>query len=215
MNSFLFWRHFPRARDIHIVVKSNSAVVDNDTALAKEEDSKIADEVFKPEVDRTNEPFLEDGFAEEYDAFYMSEPCNKQETDEWVHSGGALARDYETFGDKAPDNLFHIKIPFIDVTELDFETVMDGNRASFVSGGFGDIFQARLSTMEEEVIVKIVKNMTFEDIRETRIQTYLMTSVCVPRLFGIIGGPEKPETMIIQQLCAKGKQFSCIYIIDC
>ena len=75
---------------------------------------------------------------------------------------------------------------------------MDGNRAIFVSGGFGDIFQARLSTTEEEIIMKIAKNMTFEDIRETRIQTYLMTSVCVPRLFRIIGGTEKPETMIIQ-----------------
>ena len=106
MDSFLFWRHFPRARDTHIVVKSNSAVVDNVTALAKEKDSKIADEIFKPDVDTSNEPFLEDGFAEEYDAFYMSEPCNKQETDEWVHSDGALAKDYQTFDDQVPDNLF-------------------------------------------------------------------------------------------------------------
>ena len=60
-----------------------------------------------------------------------------------------------------------------------------------------------MSTTEEEVIVKIVKNMTFEDVlRETRIQTYLMTSVCVPMLLGIVGGPEKPETMIVQQICA-------------
>ena len=95
--------------------------------------------------------------AEEYDAFYMSEPCNKQEFDEWILSDGAKAKDYQTFNDKVPDNLFHIKVPSIDITELDLETDLDGNRAIFVSGGFGDIFQARLSTTEEEVIAQIVK----------------------------------------------------------
>ena len=92
--------------------------------------------------------------------------------------------------------------------ELDFETDLNGNRVIFISGGLDDIWQAHLSAMEEEVIVKIVKNMTFEDVlQETRIQTYLITSTCAPKL----RGPEKPEIMIVQQMCAKGKQVSLIY----
>ena len=151
-------------------------------------------------------------FTGEYDAFCMPEPCRKHEADQRVHSVGAKIRDYQNFDGQVPDNLLHIKIPSIDITELDFDTDMDGNRAVFVSGGFGDIFQARLSATEEEVIVKIVKNMTFEDVlRETRIQKYLMASVCVPLLHGIIGGPEHEETMIVQQLCAKGNSFQYLY----
>ena len=110
----------------------------------------------------------------------MSEPCNKQEANQWVHSKSA--RDYQTFDVQVPD-LLHIKIPSIDITELEFETDIDGNRAIFVSGWFGDICRARLSTTREEVIVKIVKNMKFEDIlRETRIQTYLMTKCLCSRV---------------------------------
>ena len=147
-------------------------------------------------------------FTGEYDAFCMPEPCRKHEADQRVHSVGAKIKDYQNFDGQVPDNLLHIKIPSIDITELDFDTDMDGNRAIFVSGGFGDIFQARLSATEEEVIVKVVKNMTFEDVlRETRIQKYLMASVCVPLLYGIIGGPGHEETMIVQQLCAKGNSF--------
>ena len=125
----------------------------------------------------------------------------------------AKAKDYQNFNNLVPDNLLHIKIPFIDVTELDFETDMDGNRVIIVSGGYGDICQASLSTTEEKVIVKIVKNMTFEDVlRETRIQAYLMSSVCVPVLLGIIGGPGHAETMIIQQMCAKGNNYIHVFI---
>ena len=71
--------------------------------------------------------------------------------------GGAKAKDFQNFDDQVPENLLHIKIPSIDITELDFEIDMDGNRAIFVSGGFGDMCQAHLSTTDEEVIVKIVK----------------------------------------------------------
>ena len=124
---------------------------------------------------------------------YLPKDKPIQESDEWIHSDSALAKDYQTFDDQVPDNLFHIKIPSIDTTEVAFKTHIDSNREICVSGGFGDIFQARLSTTGKEVIVKIVKNMTFEDIlRETRIQTYLLTSVCVPKLLGIIGGPDRP-----------------------
>ena len=147
-------------------------------------------------------------FAEEDDAFYLTEPFNKQEASQRVHSKCSKAMDYQSFNDQVPDNLLHIKISSIDITELDFKNDMDGNRAIFVSGGFGDIFQAGLSTTEEGVIVKIVKNMTFKDVlRETRIQTYLMTSVCVPKLLGLIGGPEDAVMMIVQQMCAKGNNF--------
>ena len=117
---------------------------------------------------------------------------------------GTKAKDYQNFDDRVPDNLLHIQIPIIHITELDFEKDIDGNRAIFVSGGVGDIFQARLSTTKEEVIEKIVKNMTHV-LRETRMQKYLMPSVCVPMLLGIVGGPEHVETMIVQQMCAKGK----------
>ena len=155
-------------------------------------------------------------FEEEYDAFCMPEPCSKHETDQRFHSEGAKARDYKNFADQVPDNLLHIMIPPIDMTEIVFEKDMDGNREILVSGGFGDICQAHLSSTEEEVIVKIVRNMTYEDVlRETRIQTYLTTSVCVPPLLGIVGGPEETETMIVQQMCAKGKLCSCIYTTDC
>ena len=171
----------------------------------------------------TSQHILEDkgvaaskSFAEEHDAFYISESCNKQESNQSVHSKGDKAKDYQTFDDHVPGNLLYIQIPFIYIKELDFKIDIDGNRAILVSGGCGDICLAHMSTTEEEVIVKIVKNMTFEDVlRETRIQTYLMTSVCVPLLLGIVGGPEKPETMIVQQMCSKGKHFSCIYITDC
>ena len=128
---------------------------------------------------------------------------------------GAKAKDYQKFNVQVPDNLLHIKIPFIDITELEFEKDMDGNRTILASGGFGDIFHASLSATGEEMVVKIVKNMTFDDVlRETRIQKYLMTSVSVPMLVGIIGGPDYAETMIVQQMCAKGKQFSRNYRTD-
>ena len=48
--------------------------------------------------------------------------------------------------------------------------------------------------------------MTYNDVlRETKIQTYLMTDGFVPKVLGIIGGPGHPETMIVQQMCSKGK----------
>ena len=55
----------------------------------------------------------------------MPEPCSEHETNGWVHSEGAKAKDYQIIDVQAPDNLLHIKIPIIDITELDFETDMD------------------------------------------------------------------------------------------
>ena len=280
-----FWRHFPPANETHIVWKSNTAIEDNGTAEAKEEDSKISHEMLTPGIETSNEIILDDGLynlsehpikaveanfkakhtkvekikdhrTKSYDAesndvrlvhTNLAEREDKgSESDEDTSKDvcttldkledkgtaapklfaeryakvkecvklkeGAKAKDYQNFDEQVPDNLLHIKIPSIDITEVDFETDMDGNRAIFVSGGFGDVCQAYLSTTEEEVIVKIVKNMTYEDVlRESRIQTYLMTRVSVPKLLGIIGGPEKQETMIVQQMCAKGNKFH-VYI---
>ena len=238
-HGFSFWRHLPRARDTHIVWKSDTPGVEIETATIQEEDSKITDEIHTPCTETTSEPSLDDvsytlsehptrtieAYSEHMDT-YVDIPGDSTENEEATRKDvctsldiledkgakakeGTRARDYQDFDDQVPNNLLHIKIPSMDIMELDFETDMDGNRAIFVSGGFGDICQAHLSTTEEEVIVKIVKNMTYEDVlRETRIQTYLMTSVCVPPLLGIIGGPDHAEMMIVQQMCAKGKQFS-------
>ena len=273
-HGFSFWRHFPRVRDTNIVCKSSKAVVQNDTTAAKEEDSKITNEIHTSGTETTSETILGDGsyslsepsakiieemhtnldtpgdqgteiydaetkdvyanLAEredngsESEAATSNEVCISLDTedkgaaasrlfaDEYAKAEeGAKAKDYENFNVKVPDNLLHIKIPFIEIIELEFEKDMDGNRAILGSGGFGDIFHASLSTTGEEMVVKIVKNMTFEDVlRETRIQKYLMTSVSVPMLVGIIGGPEHAETMIVQQMCAKGKQFSRNYTTD-
>ena len=270
-HGFSFWRHFPRVRDTYIVCKSNTAVEENDTTAAKEENSKIPNEIHASGTKAIRETILDDGsyslfehstkIVEDmhtnldipadqrtkiYDAETKDVYTNLAETenngseseeatskdvyisldtedkgaaaprsfaDEYAKAEeGAKAKDYQNFNVQVPDNLLHIKIPFIDITELEFEEDMDGNRAILVSGGFGDIVHASLSTTGEEMVVKIVKNMTFEDVlRETRIQKYLMTSVSVPMLVGIIGGPDYAETMIVQQMCAKGKQFSRNY----
>ena len=265
---------FPRVRDTNIVCKSNTAVLENDTTAAKEEDSKITNEIHTSGTVAISETILDDGsyslsehttkiiedmhtnldiaggqrtkiydaetkdvyanLAEREDNDSESEEATSKDVcttldtedkgaaasrsfaDEYAKAEeGTKAKDYQKFNVQVPDNLLHIKIPFIDITELEFEKDMDGNRAILVSGGFGDIFHASLSTTGEEMVVKIVKNMTFEDVlRETRIQKYLMTNVSVPMLVGIIGGPDYAETMIVQQMCAKGKQFSRNYTND-
>ena len=248
-HGFSFWRHFPRARDTHIIWKSYAPGVDNKTAATKEEESTIADEIHTPGKEKTSEPSPDEvsftvsehltRTAEANSAdmhTYVDIPGDGSENDEATRKDvctsldilenkgaaapesfveeyaktkeGTRSKDYQNFDDQVPDNLLHIKIASMDITELEFKTDVDGNRAIFVSGGFGDICQAHLLSTEEEVIVKIVKNMTYEDVlRETRIQTYLMTSVCVPPLLGIIGGPDRTEMMIVQQMCAKGKKI--------
>ena len=273
-HGFSFWRHFPRVRDTNIVCKSSTAVVENDTTAAKEEHSKITNEIHTSGTETTSETILDDGsyslseypskiiedmqtnldiqgdqrtkiyddetkdvyanLAERENNGSESEEATSKDVcisldtedkgaaalrsfaDEYAKAEeGAKAKDYQNFNVQVPDNLLHIQIPFMDITELEFEKDMEGNRAILGSGGFGDIFHASLTTTGEEMAVKIVKNMTFEDVlRETRIQKYLMTSVSVPMLVGIIGGPDYAETMIVQQMCANGKQFSCIYTTD-
>ena len=273
-HGFSFWRYFPRVRDTIIVCEGNTAVVENDTAAAKEENFKITNEIHTSGTEAVSETILDEGSyslsehstkiikdmhtnlnipADQRTKIYDAETkdvyanlAERDDNDSEIENAtgtdvrisldtedkgaaaprsfaseyakaeeGAKAKDYQKFNVQVPDNLLHIKIPFIDITELEFEKDMDGNRAILVSGGFGDIFHASLSTTGEEMVVKNVKNMTFEDVlRETRIQKYLMTSVSVPMLVGIIGGPDYAETMIVQQMCAKGKQFSRIYTTD-
>ena len=76
------------------------------------------------------------------------------------------------------------------------------------SGGFGDIYQARLVDTNETIIVKTIEDMDFEEIlRETRIQMYLMPGQYVPAMKGIIAVQGQPEIMILQQFCAGGKSI--------
>ena len=202
-NSFIFWQHFPRPRDVYEIAMSNTTGENIDTIATRLDGPKMTNDQQKPD----QEPVATglEG-AEGYESFHISEPYIDQKNNEWDHPKGTRNRDYQTFDGNVPDSLTDIKVPTIDITDIQFKTDMDGNWILFVSGGFGDIFQARLSTTEDEVIVKKVKNMTYNDVlRETEIQTYLMKDGFVPKMLGIIGGPGHPETMIVQQMCSKGK----------
>ena len=204
-NSFIFWQCFLHPRDINEITMSNTTGENIDTAATRLGDPKVTNDQQKP----GREPMatsLEVEGAEGYDSFDIAEPCIVQKNNEWDHPKGARDRDYQTFDGNVPDSLTDIQVPIIDITDIQFKSDTDGNRILFVSGGFGDIFQACLSTTDDEVIVKKVKNMTYNDVlRETKIQTYLMTGGFVPKMLGIIGGPGHPETMIVQQMCSKGK----------
>ena len=119
-----------------------------------------------------------------------------------------VAREYQMFGETVPDNLAHIYIPMKELSDIVFAESSDGEAIPYASGGFGDIFLARLTETLKSVIVKKVKNMKFVDvIRETKIQQYLMPGQYVPEVYGLIGGPGFPETMILQEFCADGKEI--------
>ena len=204
-NSFIFWKHFPRPRDVYGIAMSNTTGKNIDTAATRLGDPEVTNDQQKHDRQSVATGLEVEG-AEGYDSFDISEPCIVQKNNEWDHPKGTRDRDYQTFGGNVPDSLTDIQVPTIDITDIQFKTDTDGNRILFVSGGFGDIFQACLSTTEDEVIIKKVKNMTYNDVlRETKIQTYLMTDGFVPKMLGIIGGPGHPETMIVQQMCSKGK----------
>ena len=99
------------------------------------------------------------------------------------HPKSTRGKDYQIFDEKVPNGLMYIQVPSIDITDIQCKTDMDGNTILFVSGGFGDIFQTRLSIKGEEVIVKKVKYMKYKDVlRETKIQIYLMTNGLVPKM---------------------------------
>ena len=206
-NSYTFWQQFPRQRDVYELPTNNTTGDNSDTATARLDDPKVTDAHHKPdrELIATN---LEVEESEEYDSFDILEPCIKRRQSEWDHPKGTRGRDYQTFDVKVPDSLMCIQVPSIDITDIQFKTDTDGNRMLFVSGGFGDIFQARLSTTGDEVIVKKVINMKYKDVlRETKIQTYLMADGFVPKMLGVIGGPGQPETMVVQQIFSKGEIF--------
>ena len=204
-NSFIFWQHFPCPRDVYGIAMSRTTGENIGTAATRLDDPKVTNDQQKLDRDSVATGLEVEG-AEWYDSFDISDPCIEQRNNEWDHTKGTRDRDYQTFDVNVPDSLTDIHVPTIEITDIQFKTDTDGNRILFVSGGFGDIFQACLSTTEDEVIIKKVKNMTYNDVlRETKIQTYLMTAGFVPKMLGIIGGPGHPETMIVQQMCCKGK----------
>ena len=54
----------------------------------------------------------------------------------------------------------------------------------YVSGGFGDIFQAQMIETQKSVIVKKIKNVKFVHfIQETKIHQYLMLGQYVPVVY--------------------------------
>ena len=209
-NTYTFWQHFLRPRDIYENPMNNITDKNSDTTAARLNDPKVTDipdreptaEDAAARLDATN---LDVEEAEKYDSFDISELRIKHKHNEWDHPKGTRGRDYQTFDVKVPDSLMYIQVPSIDISDIQFKTDTDGNRMVFVSGVFGDIFQGHLST-GEEVIVKKVKHIKYKDVlRQTRIQTYLMSDGFVPKMLGIIGGPGHSETMITQQMCSKGE----------
>ena len=123
-----------------------------------------------------------------------------------LQAGITPTGDFQEFNSSVPHHLGQVNVPFKDIEELLFETDEEGEKVLLSSGGFGDVYLARMANATEQVIVKKTKNMKFVGIlKETRIQTYLMPGHYVPAIEGIIGGPGHSETMIIQQFCASGK----------
>ena len=123
---------------------------------------------------------------------------------------GKKSKEYQEFDPNVPSHLGHIEIPFKDITDVVFETDEVGEPLILSSGGFGDIYRARLVDTNETVIVKTIEVMALEEIlRETRIQMYLMPGQYVPAVKGIIAVQGQPEVMILQQFCAGGKSFCC------
>ena len=121
---------------------------------------------------------------------------------------GEKSEEYQEFDTNVPSHLGHIEIPFKDIADVVFEKDEVGEPLILSSGGFGDIYRARLVDTNETIIVKTIEDMDFEEIlRETRIQMYLMPGQYVPAIKGIIAVQGQPELMILQQLCAGGKLF--------
>ena len=198
-NSFIFWQHFPRPRDVYGIAMSNTTDENIDTAATRLGDPEVTNDQQNHDRESVATCSEVEG-VEGYASVDISEPFIEQRNNDWDNPKGTRDRDYQTFGGNVPDSLTDIQVPTIDITDIQFKKDTDGNRLLFVSGRFGDIFQACLSTTEDEVIIKKVKNMTYNDVlRETKVQTYLMTDGFVPKMLGIIGGPGHPETMIVQQ----------------
>ena len=115
-------------------------------------------------------------------------------------------KEYQEFDTNVPLHLGHTELPFKDITDVVFEKDEEGEPLMLLSGGFGDIYQARLVDTNETIIVKTIEDMDIEDVlRETRIQMYLMPGQYVPAVKGIIAVQGQPEIMILQQFCAGGK----------
>ena len=116
------------------------------------------------------------------------------------------SKEYQEFDVNVPSHLGNIEILFKDITDVVFEKDEEGEPLILSSGGFGDIYQARLADTNETIIVKTIEDMDFEEIlRETRIQMYLTPGQYVPAIKGVIAVQGQPEIMILQQFCAGGE----------
>ena len=163
-------------------------------------------EIIEYEMHTTSEDWLI-GDGGDYGMFEELTTVDNFRNDE-DHSIEQVAREYQMFSETVPDNLAHIYIPMKELSDIVFAESSDGEAIPYASGGFGDIFQARLTETLKSVIVKKIKNMKFVDvIREMKIQQYLMPGQYVPEVYGLIGGPGFPETMILQEFCADGKMI--------
>ena len=115
-------------------------------------------------------------------------------------------KEYQEFDANVPSHLGNIEIPFKDIRDVVFEKDEEGEPLILSSGGFGDIYKARLVDTNETIIVKTIEDMDFEEIlRETRIQMYLTPGQYVPAIKGVIAVQGQPEIMILQQFCAGGE----------
>ena len=147
-NSFIFWKHVPRPRDVYGTAMSNTTGENIDTAATRLGDPEVTNDQQKHDRDSVSTGLEVEG-AEGYDSFDISERCIVQKNNEWDHPKGTRDRDYQPFDGNVPDSLTDIQVPTIDITDIQFKTDTDGNGILFVSGGFGDIFQALLSTTED------------------------------------------------------------------
>ena len=120
----------------------------------------------------------------------------------------ALFNDF-AFKIDVPENLTEIRVPVRGVSDITFAENEDGERIRYLTGDTAEIFLVYMIDLQKTVVAKKVETMKFVDVlRETRIQQYLMSGQYVPEVLGLIGRPESQETIILQEFCAKGKEFS-------
>ena len=112
-----------------------------------------------------------------------------------------------------PENLTEIRVPVRQLSDITFAENDDGEKIIYLTGDTAEIFLVYAIDLQKTVVAKKVKAMKFADVlRETRIQQYLMSGQYVPEVLGLIGTPESHETIILQEFCAQGMEFSSFCI---
>ena len=112
-----------------------------------------------------------------------------------------------------PENLTEIRVPVRELSDITFAENEDGEKIVYLTGDTAEIFLVYAIDLQKTVVAKKVKALKFVDVlRETRIQQYLMSGQYVPEVLGLIGIPESQETIILQEFCAQGKEFSSFCI---